>query len=134
MGLVSFSHPSLFASFTAPLRSPAQGLVRWLRLVTHPHGHEAQRQPPVTARRQLGQSVRSTNRRPSSFTVKNPLCGDSPFGTPSVNRLKVVREADSAVRRGGAGRMMISGRMADVCAELDRMVQSETGAVAKRQG
>lgn len=134
MGLVSFSDPSLFASFTAPLRSPAQGLVRWLRLITHPHGPETQRQPSVNARRQLTQSVRSVSRRPSSFAVKHLPCDDSPFGTPSVNRLKVVREADSAVRCGGAGRMMISGRMADVCAELDRMVQSETGAVAKRQG
>ena len=36
-------------------------------------------------------------------------------------RLRVVREFDSTVSPDCAGRMMISGRMADVCAELDRM-------------
>ena len=37
--------------------------------------------------------------------------------------LRVVREADSAIAPDCAGRMVISGRMADVCAELDRMEQ-----------
>lgn len=37
--------------------------------------------------------------------------------------LRVVREADSAIASDCAGRMVISGRMADVCAELDRMEQ-----------
>jgi hypothetical protein len=32
-----------------------------------------------------------------------------------------VREFDSAISPQCAGRMVISGRMADVCAELDRM-------------
>ena len=36
-------------------------------------------------------------------------------------RLRVVREFDSTVSSDCAGRMMISGRMADVCAELDRL-------------
>ena len=35
--------------------------------------------------------------------------------------LRIVREVDSAVGADCAGRMVISGRMADVCAELDRM-------------
>ena len=35
--------------------------------------------------------------------------------------LRVVRESDSALGAECAGRMVISGRMADVCAELDRM-------------
>lgn len=35
--------------------------------------------------------------------------------------LRVVREADPAIEADCAGRMVISGRMADVCAELDRM-------------
>ena len=36
-------------------------------------------------------------------------------------QLRVVREFDSAVSPDCAGRMVMSGRMADVCAELDRM-------------
>ena len=35
--------------------------------------------------------------------------------------LRVVRESDVALGAECAGRMVISGRMADVCAELDRM-------------
>jgi hypothetical protein len=35
--------------------------------------------------------------------------------------LRIVRESDSALGVECAGRMVISGRMADVCAELDRM-------------
>lgn len=50
---------------------------------------------------------------------------------PSPSRLRVVRAFEPGVGPSCAGRMVISGRMADVCAELDRMAQ---GAVATRQG
>ncbi len=40
--------------------------------------------------------------------------------------LRVVRESDSALGPDCAGRMVISGRMADVCAELDRMALRAT--------
>lgn len=39
----------------------------------------------------------------------------------SGSRLRVVREFDSAISPSCAGRMVISGRIADVCAELERM-------------
>jgi len=43
-------------------------------------------------------------------------------GRQTVRRgLRIVREIDSEVGPDCAGRMVISGRMADVCAELDRM-------------
>lgn len=47
---------------------------------------------------------------------------------PGCRHLKVVREFDSGVSPAFAGRMVISGRMADVCAELERMTQCETTA------
>lgn len=40
--------------------------------------------------------------------------------------LRVIRVVDQRVSRAGAGRMVISGRMEDVCAELDRMAELET--------
>ena len=43
------------------------------------------------------------------------------------SRLKIIREFDPGVGASFAGRMVISGRMADVCAELDRMAQLEHG-------
>jgi hypothetical protein len=39
--------------------------------------------------------------------------------------LRVARLMDDAQTRQSAGRMVISGRMADVCAELDRLVERE---------
>lgn len=46
---------------------------------------------------------------------------------PTVNAmpLRVVRVAEAGYRPGCAGRMVISGRMADVCAELDRLAARE---------
>jgi hypothetical protein len=39
--------------------------------------------------------------------------------------LRVVHVHESGQTSAGAGRMVISGRMADVCAELDRLVAME---------
>jgi len=39
--------------------------------------------------------------------------------------LRVARVMDEQQPRQSAGRMVISGRMADVCAELDRLVERE---------
>ena len=57
-----------------------------------------------------------------------------PPGTPAIklkapSRLKVLREFEPGVGPALAGRMMISGRMADVCAELDRMARREQSGV-----
>jgi hypothetical protein len=42
--------------------------------------------------------------------------------------LRVVRVMDASLAAAGAGRMVISGRMADVCAELDRLAALEAAA------
>jgi hypothetical protein len=42
--------------------------------------------------------------------------------------LRVVRVVDGASAPAGAGRMFMSGRMADVCAELDRLAALEAAA------
>jgi hypothetical protein len=42
--------------------------------------------------------------------------------------LRVVRVIDADHARSNGGRIVISGRMDDVCAELDRMVQKESAA------
>jgi hypothetical protein len=45
---------------------------------------------------------------------------------PTTKPLRVVRIAeDGANPSNGAGRMIMSGRMADICAELDRLVHLE---------
>ena len=45
---------------------------------------------------------------------------------PLQRPLRVVRVVDGRHACAGAGRMVISGRMADVCAELDRLAELET--------
>ena len=42
--------------------------------------------------------------------------------------LRVLRVVDSGHASTTAGRMVISGRMADVCAELDRLAAAEASA------
>jgi hypothetical protein len=42
--------------------------------------------------------------------------------------LRVVRVVEARQGACGAGRMVISGRMADVCAELDRLAELEAAA------
>ncbi len=48
-----------------------------------------------------------------------------PAQQPRTSRLKIVRQFEPGVGPTCAGRMVISGRMADVCAELDRMAERE---------
>jgi hypothetical protein len=62
----------------------------------------------------------------------------TPRATPSSNPklaasrpLRVVRVAEPLRGPASAGRMVISGRMADVCAELDRLAALETAAVRR---
>jgi hypothetical protein len=54
---------------------------------------------------------------------------DFEFGSKPVQQrpVRVVRVSDAATPRHGAGRMVISGRMADVCAELDRLAAQHEG-------
>jgi hypothetical protein len=42
-----------------------------------------------------------------------------------VMPLRVLRVVETGSPRSSTGRMVISGRMADVCAELDRLVERE---------
>jgi hypothetical protein len=48
------------------------------------------------------------------------------YSTPSKRPLRVVRILEADHVPANVGRMMISGRMADVCAELDRLAARET--------
>jgi hypothetical protein len=47
---------------------------------------------------------------------------------PYARRLRVLRVVDAGHAPSTAGRMVISGRMADVCAELDRLAALEGAA------
>jgi len=118
---------------TAPFWSlPAQALRPWISRIGHSLGHLA-----------ALQSVRAGPRR---FTPPGTPASNDPVFSPRLGAamalqpprraaqpwpsaaLRVVREADAAISPDCAGRMIISGRMADVCAELDRMAERAEGA------
>jgi hypothetical protein len=87
-------------------------------------------------------AVRQAN-RVSVFSSGRPARASSPFHRaasasaqgvrpmrPAVSTpLRVVRLSEGGERPGSAGRMVISGRMADVCAELDRLAAREAAAL-----
>lgn len=65
--------------------------------------------------------VRTPERRPVwQGPVRQPPAQPQP-----AKPLRVVRVVEASEPRAVAGRMVISGRMADVCAELDRLAALE---------
>jgi hypothetical protein len=89
-----------------------QGLASFNRAAPAPRPRPAGRVHPVW-----------TVRRPSCTTMAGVLSAKKPEAKAPA--LRVLRVAESGPRSDCAGRMVISGRMADVCAELDRLVAME---------
>ena len=58
-----------------------------------------------------------------SFMPSQAMQSAPAFVTPIP--LRVARVMEAQQNRQSAGRMVISGRMADVCAELDRLAEFE---------
>lgn len=123
MGIASFSRSPLLSVLLAPLQALA---TLWVPA-----------QPPAAApscsavpafKRFAANDSSATNsiaggsRHPWA-TGQNPCQLMAKSAAP--RRLKVVREFEAGISPSCAGRMVISGRMADVCAELDRMAQRE---------
>ncbi len=57
---------------------------------------------------------------------RHPAYGSRTSRTDMDRPLRVIRVVEQRGPRTGAGRMVISGRMEDVCAELDRLAELET--------
>lgn len=91
-------------SATLALWSPLQSLLRWLV----PTGQIVPVTPVL---------------RPVTIA---PAGGNSCRVLPARRPLRVVRVVEAGQPRSQVGRMVISGRMADVCAELDRLAAVET--------
>ena len=64
-------------------------------------------------------------RTPVQRPVWNGPVRQPPARPQPARALRVVRLVEPSASRAVAGRMVISGRMADVCAELDRLVAQE---------
>ena len=121
MGIVSFSNSPVLSVLLAPM----QALAAWFvpaQAAAEPFATRARvrRSPHQLALPFKPGSAPSRRRAAAAHAAAEKTA------TPS--RLKVVRVFDAAVGPACAGRMVISGRMSDVCAELERMAQRETAA------
>lgn len=92
---------------------PLQGLVRWW---------SAGRLTPV--------GTPLPKREVPEFAPKTISSNDGLTRATGLNNvvrlpLRVVRVVETGQARASVGRMVISGRMADVCAELDRLADRE---------
>lgn len=114
---INFSNTSMLSLLAAPVQSlaawfvPVQSAARPFRTATKPH----QMVLPFTAD--------ATGPGADGAAASTP--GRLSPRASSSSGLRIVREFDSAVSPSCAGRMVISGRMADVCAELERMSQAD---------
>ncbi|WP_396435063.1 hypothetical protein [Limnohabitans sp.] len=108
MGIALLDFSALFQSLTH-LKGSAQ-------ITLHPPRTHAVMRPAWASRRPacLPQSLKTAT--PSQRLR----------AAPTSPALRVLRVTESDQRVKGAGRMLISGRMADVCAELDRLAALET--------
>jgi hypothetical protein len=85
-------------------------------------GCTAQTPMPVPMSESRGRQTRF----PCTFTAPARRTSASSAHTRAVNKpLRIVRVVESGQSQSAVGRMVISGRMADVCAELDRLVAHE---------
>lgn len=104
----------LMSTPPAPASSPRQSLWRWLKAL----GQPATKQPNGAQTEAIHHPIISPH--PDSTTLKPRA--DLPSTTIP---LKVVRVLDADQSPSQVGRMLISGRMVDVCAELDRLAARE---------
>lgn len=107
MNLALFAQSKVFATL--------QGLIRWLvsAKTTRPY--------PVAQFQPIRPAV--TPKFIASHAVQIRACDRN---TIEHKPLRVVRVLEVGQTRHSVGRMVISGRMADVCAELDRLAARET--------
>lgn len=108
ISLSSVATPSFWAL-------PVQALAPWMHRIRHlvkqvAHGDSDARAHAMPS---LAQAARNEAVFVAPLQPGSTVCKAAP--------LRVIRESDSAIGAECAGRMVISGRMADVCAELERM-------------
>lgn len=132
MRIISFSPVPMQALWSAPV----QALAPWIRRIRHTFAQGSA--SPVAAHRPVAALQESSV--PFNATASNDALFTPPVlaAEPALciqsrgarSTLRIVREADAGIRPDCAGRMVISGRMADVCAELDRMASLASSATA----
>jgi hypothetical protein len=126
MGIASFSRSPLLSALFTPLHAFA---ALWAPR-SHPSSVASSSGIPAFQRRAANDAcaAKVMAKKPESLVFTWQKTAQLGM-TVRPRRLKVVREFEPGIGPSCAGRMVISGRMADVCAELDRMAQRETAHV-----
>jgi hypothetical protein len=122
MGIAGFSRSPVLLALLSPIQALAS-LLQPAPPAARSPVFPAPRRSPSANHRPLAGKEAASNVRPASAMVKKPCQTVAKAASP--RRLKIVREFEAGISPSCAGRMVISGRMADVCAELDRMAQRE---------
>jgi hypothetical protein len=130
MQVVNFSHFSSHLSCLTSLLSPVNAVAAWLAQPTSRRPLVPPASAPLAHQRMTLPFARasSVHRKQAPGRVSSFQSAAFESRDPAVASLRVVREQDATMSPACAGRMTISGRMADVCAELDRMAQRESPA------
>jgi hypothetical protein len=102
----------------AKLTAPLHRLTGWLANTAAPQ--------PAAARTQRGAHHANAPFLGASNPILTRATRSKNPKTTVRQTLRIERIVESGQRANQAGRMVISGRMADVCAELDRLVARET--------
>lgn len=105
MNIAFFAEPRTWA--------PLQSLLRWLAPAVAPLGQTASQPCSASPARidTLPACQRRLNRSETALAQRRPL--------------RIVRIMEAGQAPAQVGRMVISGRLADVCAELDRLAACE---------
>ena len=114
MGIASFSPQFSRAAGLTMLLAPIQALVTFFVPARSVLANIRPVPSPAMACRGSVHAYKSP-KRPSAMPAKT-----NSAGVPA-QRLKIVRQFEPGASRSCAGRLVISGRMSDVCAELERM-------------
>ena len=106
--------------------TPFQDFLRWFG----PSGSVSQAASSVPLARHSGSPAflrkRHVVRATPSALHRPQTCDQAQTRRQSaLPMVRVVRVHEAGLPRANVGRMVISGRMADVCAELDRLVAKE---------
>jgi hypothetical protein len=137
MGVIMGSTASFSSANLTGFWAPLQGFLTWC--ITVPLDPAVKLQSVNLRVAAASQSFTASTTKPSR---QRPVLGARPMTCfqasthPSGNaahrtepsRLRVLREFEPGVSPACAGRMVISGRMADVCAELERMSMTQRQA------
>jgi hypothetical protein len=115
------------AVFKSSLRSLYRGLAGDSAADVRPMQHHSLRQlPKIVAKPAASRAYSIREKCPCDHT-KSPSW---PPTKPALRVLRVLRVHEAGQTQASVGRMVISGRMADVCAELDRLALQEAQVLA----